>query len=873
MKKRVFSGLVLFGLMSVCGLTVHGEQFGHIAVFLDSSVTEDFSKMIIQLEGETDSRSFGNARQSILWNIHAGEYNLQLIFPDSRKTESIPVAVYPGLTDRITVRNIESEYQLIDAGFADQAGHIFTFDRSGIKSFPGELDDGVALLTGNKSDNLFSYDGLDMSEQSQERYFSPTGKNLPDLALVNISDPFAGYAGEDISLISGFSGPGKMGVESVYGLRDRRFHRIAVRRELPRSVGFLFGSVGFENLEDAAPRWNVDGRLPHNTAENVEFFGGAGFNMLSKFKSDARMYYKSTKRELYEHSYYFNMEHAPREESYSYKGKLSVYGWLADDLFAVAGFGIEGEDDKKGDGVHFDDLEAYHRPSGNPTFDETALFYSWDDINGLTDDVDESRVYDRYERFNTAGQNFFAGLRKYPAGTVALSLDLRYSRSSFRKYIHNFPTDPTSIDIENIGFDSSGVEKNDSNGFADIPRPKRLDISLVAKVLDRFYFASASVDYLLFSPDALAVKNPLQPFGSDLTLDESDMKDAETRSKLGLRFAGGFSVAESFNFYTSFSVKYIVPAYSVLYYNYDFFEYVLSGGGYSYVFGNPDLEPQNRRRIEFGTRYSHKNDRIILSYQHESLENSVTSATIPSSPKALTMYMNSDVGHSDAFILTYQRGGNQFINASLMAQLRWGEQECETCWDIASIFWMSSYPFPAEWVDNTTYRLAGNVSFNPVHLEQLSCPGHCSLLRNIIARIRLHASFEYRGAIRYTKTSPNIAYTPAGGLNAESVRDFVEINLGVEARLVDVRDASLSLRFEVLNLFDRDNYLRVYPTSGLPNVTGWLNTEQSEDFVEAWATPHDSSGLTGEQKYILRSNDPNNFDRPRLFRILARLEF
>jgi hypothetical protein len=158
-----------------------------------------------------------------------------------------------------------------------------------------------------------------------------------------------------------------------------------------------------------------------------------------------------------------------------------------------------------------------------------------------------------------------------------------------------------------------------------------------------------------------------------------------------------------------------------------------------------------------------------------------------------------------------------------------------------------------------------------------------SIWHNIIARTTWDFSFNYRSGVRYSPMKQgndpislySSTFIPDGRAGSREGKDFLEVNIGVSARVLDFAGAALSVRFEVLNLFDRDNHLDVYPTTGEPDNTGWLNTEPGQAWAEngRWILPHDSSDLTGTEKYLLKQNDPSNFGRPRIFRLLAKLEF
>jgi len=92
-------------------------------------------------------------------------------------------------------------------------------------------------------------------------------------------------------------------------------------------------------------------------------------------------------------------------------------------------------------------------------------------------------------------------------------------------------------------------------------------------------------------------------------------------------------------------------------------------------------------------------------------------------------------------------------------------------------------------------------------------------------------------------------------------------------RMIQLGGQQLDLYVWVLNLFDRDNVVDVYESSGLANSTTWLETEAGQSFIANNADPTDVTGLTGEQKYQVAQNNPLNYDTPRQIRLGVRWLF
>lgn len=865
-------------MISVPAMIAGAAEFGNVAIYLDKSITEDFSRMSIQLEGEPMVRYFDKNREMIFWAIYPGRYDIQLAFSDDRGAVSVKAEVLPGLTSKIIIRNSDGKYLLHNDGFADQGGHILTFDRNEINRMPGELSGGLGILAPAGRDSVrYSYEGLNIAEESQGRVFAPDSKTLPDLALVNISDPFAGYGDENISLINNYLGPEKMGGEFTYGTRDQRYYRVVARHELPRGVGSAFGALSFDNLGDADPKWNVDCRLPHNGAENVELLGGVGFNILTRFKSDVSIYYKSIKRNYYEHAFYFDIVHAPREEMNAYGGDLSVSGWLMKDLFMNVGVGISGDESKSGDGLFFDNLAAYQRSTFNRHYDDAYLFYRWDDFEEVTDSIDESYYYQYYSRYQNRQKKAFLQLKKQFTQNIESWLEAQYSIGTYRKYVSRDMTigySPSYVDV--IGFDTLGDETTDNNYFADIPHPKMLNLSVGGKMIEMKYFIKGVVDYYMFDPDALVFRDPLSPFGeNDISLEATDMKKAKVKSDVGFRFSGGYGLTDCFGLFGNAALTYEYPSYDSLYIGYEYLE----DAGTAIRLPNADLKPIRHIQFESGLRFATHDNSLSLSYQHRRSNDFSRYYFIAADQLYYYILLNHNGDENDnAIILSYQYRGKHFVSAAAYGEILW--RKCD--WDVLAdyysnynIAWKNPNSLPSPSIDFETYKLAGTIGLHPGNLNL----DHDRLYGKVLSRLDLNISFDYKSGLRYTKMRPyaevsfgDLEQTPASPLFSEKARDFFEVNLALSARVADFRGASMSFSFEVINLFDRANYVRVYEATGEADYDAYDQTAEYE-VRAADETIYDNSGLTFAEKYALRLNDPNNYGRPRLLRILARLEF
>ena len=885
---KYFAIPLLFLILMLIGIasSTFGIEFGNVLVFADKIVTQDRDKLTVQLENGSDRYSFDSNDIIIIWNIHPGVHRLKLLDNQGNLLQSISVNVFPNLTSKVNLSVENKRYILSDCGFADQAGHIFTFGTDKFKDFPGDIGDRLNILkpagikTGFKyltSETAFrdgswgvfsisslsdySFDGLIYSSSLPQNNLTPLMIPMSNMVFINTSDPFAGYSNSNISLIKNTDEPAGLCFESAIGDYGRRFHRGMANIKSPNNIITIFGSYCVEDMDDAYPRSNVNDILPHNGMDNSEFVAGAEIAWMPEVKFDIRALCKRYKRDIYDHQYLFNLQHAPREEGYRYRGIFSIYGRLPHKISFSTGIELGRDEYQKGDGLYFDNLASYQRDDwilgGNPDVDATGLFWSWDNIDSLTPNIYEAHVFEEYIRERTHQWKINLELRREITNNTQISLSMNHSNSSFRRYRSYLPSFNDADYVENIGFDLAGENINDNNSFTDIPRPKQFNVSLSARYLDRQYFVACAVDLIRFDPGTMMLADLLNPMisGDPDILDMADLRHAGIKSKIGYRFASTFLTSPTTTVFFNYFQQYHVPSYTYLYFGYDYLENKVSEGGYYSVLGNPSLELEKKNGYEIGVIYQNKDNHVTFSYRNEKYENLVNPIRLSGVyPKMYSIYVHANPLYdiNNNFIsVTYQRKGNRFFTCVLTAGIK-------------------DFDFNEK-------TIAGLGKFQPDNL--IKQPN--TYFKNIISRFSFDFSFQYYPGVKYTPMredyDPITLYsdkgTPDGPINSGNARDFFELNVGITASIIKFGGGHLAIRADIINVLNRINHLKVYETSGLPDVTNWLVTEEGQTWIEANSSTADSSSLTGEKKYTLASDDPNNFGRPRIFRIIARLEF
>jgi hypothetical protein len=107
--------------------------------------------------------------------------------------------------------------------------------------------------------------------------------------------------------------------------------------------------------------------------------------------------------------------------------------------------------------------------------------------------------------------------------------------------------------------------------------------------------------------------------------------------------------------------------------------------------------------------------------------------------------------------------------------------------------------------------------------------------------------------------------------NSSRAEKTSSLSLRVE-RTVSFGDVTLIPFLWIENLLDRQNVTNVWRTSGQPDNTGFLQTSNGQEFIEAFSMPNDL-GLTGEEAYRVLEQYPQNVGHPRMIYLGIRAAF
>lgn len=457
-----------------------------------------------------------------------------------------------------------------------------------------------------------------------------------------ITDNFHGE-NYDFNVYSGaLSGPISPGSDNLtfYVAGERRW---AGDREPHATAGGML-----DNNESGL--WNWQGKVNWRPAGNVSALIGTN-GSVEKWKE-------------YRHDWRFNLEHAPKYDD----NNFSVFGEFTHTVnpktFHTFKANWYSTERVRGDGVHFEDIWAYGRPTGNPNFDATALYRAWDNMQLDPDSLDHGVYYPRITEItyedreveladgSTVTRSFVSGgdeatvwddLLKRKSSYIGADWDivsqihpnhevkggLEIQRHTLRRYQHLFPVNIYQganggfDDIDHFGYDEFG-EEADSDGLNGAKNP----INMAAYLQDKFEWeglvvnAGLRLDYFDYKTQRLIDPDqPLDPFDratyadtakgltdqqrdelrqSSNELTEDELEESEAVSRLSPRLAVAFPVADGSVFHFSYGKFFQRPELQNLYVNYDYLEYKIRTGGYFFAFGNPNLEPEETTAYEAG---------------------------------------------------------------------------------------------------------------------------------------------------------------------------------------------------------------------------------------------------------------------------------
>ncbi|GAB4314267.1 MAG: hypothetical protein Kow0074_01160 [Candidatus Zixiibacteriota bacterium] len=662
---------------------------------------------------------------------------------------------------------------------------------------------------------------------------------------------------------------------------------------------------------DRDPSIIAGGPLDHNTS--------GGWTLRSKLKFDLSReialklggIFSTDKWDFWLSSYQFNPEHAPRLEDYNHSVYATFEHVINPRTFYTLSANYFTTERERGDAMHFDNIWAYGRPGTDPRFDATGLFYAWDDINGETpveDTVIDGRTYPirgdeaatwndyLHRKSSYVGFDFDIVSQVHARHEIRAGLD--FQRHTLRRYQHLFPN-LVYLGYEDGGQGFEAVDRYGYNITGEAESDEGLDgakhpMTFAAFVQDKFELdgmvinAGLRLDYLNVNTQRLRDEtSPLDPDhflelaedGYPITdeqrelanqLDPGDLTDSKAEVEVSPRIGIAFPVSEHTVFHASYGRFMQRPDLMNLYVSYDFLEYMLTDGQFFYPFGNPNLRPERTSAYEIGfTRQLGTNSKLGLTAYYKDVMGLTQVVQQTSSVGSFGTYRNSDFGTIKGVEATFELRRSRNISFEGSYTLSHSTGTGSTALSQQTIAHQGLEP----------PRVATPLDHDQRHkftaiLDIRAGRDEGPVINGWRPLENAGVNFTFRAGsgFPYTPTEVNDLVSLSG--SGQKTTGPINSRYGPWTSQLDLKATKgftfgrtqLELQLWIVNVLNTKNVDFVYSSTGLANSTGWLETTDGQKWLDSHANTNDSSGLTAEEKYRLRENDPTNFGVPRQVR-------
>lgn len=426
------------------------------------------------------------------------------------------------------------------------------------------------------------------------------------------------------------------------------------------------------------------------------------------------------------------------------------------------------------------------------------------------------------------------------------------------------------------GYDITGQTKTDGSNSEELLRP-RTPLLAYAYIQDRYELSDLVLNVGLrmdyFDVKSYKLKNPALPFvgGSDpndFDIDDYEIKDAEL--KFSPRIGIGFPVTESTVFHAQFGRFIQLPELNDLYYGpYDHADWLT----YSPQFGfNGGLESEETIQYEVGFRQLlgnnvainmtafYKNIKGLVNYQNSFFQRTVGGELI-----GAILPSNADFGTTKGFALSFDAMNLSYFNIS--AQYTYSIAEgtgSSTSSSQTAIFRNNDKEAP---------KVIAPLDFDQRHTATVNIDFYVPEGElGFLERFNINALLSFNSGRPYTPLDYWDILT--GNDGGPSTTGYVNSRYGPGSFRMDLRVEKTfsvgSLMFApylvIQNVFDADNIVNVWRSTGDPYTTGFLNTDKGKARV----------GTGGEgyaQDYASLERDPANFGIPRQIRVGMKVNF
>ena len=614
-------------------------------------------------------------------------------------------------------------------------------------------------------------------------------------------------------------------------------------------------------------------RLPANSLSGYSGQAKLNFELTPNIKLEMTGNASIDWWQQYRHAYLYNYEHAPRfrDKNWGFNTKLThnfgenAYYNLSASYFYTERF--------SGDGVIFMSLNRYQRPFANPEYDDQDLFREFMDTTSVPGDTVQS-FFTGYTHRESSYKGLKFDINKQMGSHHTVKAGLDFQLHDIRQMTVLGATQGFSYTrYDFIGYDSLGRDYDGDDYTKKKKTPNNLGLFLQDRFEWRGLIITGGLRFDRFDYNTLRIKdlnNPLDPgnlTGVD-TLDRDDLAESEVFTRVSPRFGLSFPVSDRTQLHINYGKFFQRPNLTDLYINYKFFENRISAGSY-YPFASPNLEPEEVTQYEAGmTHQLGFNTAIGVTAYYKDVQNLTQIFHQAADPTAYDFFANTDYGTVKGidFNLTMRRMRNLRLNINYT--LSWATGTGSYAQTTYNIAWKSP---------GNTPKVTNPLDYDQRHnittvIDFKTGAGEGPMLGNIypLENLNINAIAQLASGVPYTPTlvydaareGISVQQQPTGAVNSANLPWTYNVDLKIE-RMFTVGNFTLTPYLWVQNLFESENVYLVYEGTGEPNTTGWLSTEEGEQ----WSASNDA------EKYRLKQENPKNYGKPRMFYFGLRMSF
>jgi outer membrane receptor protein involved in Fe transport len=659
-----------------------------------------------------------------------------------------------------------------------------------------------------------------------------------------------------------------------------------------KDIGTFYYSGQRRWQGDRSPRANFDGPLPANALSGWTHQAKVSIPLGKPLSLKLSGLWADDDWQQYLNTYRFNLNHAPR-----YEDKNRAFGtFLNHTLNAKSFYSIGGNyyltERKRGDGVYFDNIYGYGE---HPQADlRSDIRWFWPGPTGPQGDPLADSLRASSERAGGSGHVFDDYLRR-ESSYWALKGDytnqwnafhqlkggFEYDQHTLRFYDHYFPVnfwDATgdSIlndrDIDRYGFSADGQTRIDDD--IDGPRkPKTFSLYAQDKYERAGLVVNGGLRYDYINTDVGALANEDLPLGGDGTLDEPDLVENKTYSRVSPRLGIGFPVTDRMVLHANWGQFFQQPNLQDLYVSYRFLEHKVRTGGYFVGFGNPNLKPEQTTAYEVGvSQQVNTNAKFDISVWYKDVKDLVQIEAVPSFPNQFSTYRNKDFATLKGVDLGFALRRVNHIQANIAYTLSWALGTGSVSNTQRNIAWTASeVPHQTSPLDfDQRHKVSLNLAVSYLKGEGPKWGNHTPL-----ADVDLNVLYNLGTGTPYTATNVtdevtqlNVAQQPTGALNERTSPATQSFDFKI-TKGFRVASSRLSAYVWMLNAFNTNNAINVYSGTGSAYTTGFLDTEPGR----AVASQLRNEGIDPNSAYSLATQSAALFSIPRTLRFGVRTDF